>query len=234
MTAQRQASACTNRRPPNSRAINPVRSTRPALASIGKTARMEPGARRSSLFRRVPNALEASDKPNREMMLPGRADSKLSILLSDEHWDALYRGWFRYKVSPSTFTWTPFVSVGKVLRRRTMMMTKHGSGAIFASTMYLASSEQTELIAAILQCHQATNELATPTSLRQKARDILIKYGVPLVVGILLSTGALKVVDRLPRNFTTLVVVAIFSSACLALYRLYVFVHQRIKSILAW
>jgi hypothetical protein len=66
------------------------------------------------------------------------------------------------------------------------MAAKHGTGAIFATTMFLASSGQIGLIEALLSCHEHTDQIPSPPRTVALLRSLLLK-GWPIIVGVILS-----------------------------------------------
>ena len=121
-------------------------------------------------FADVPEKLEVRGSPTHETMFPGLAAELLTPHIRRINWSkTLYRGWFR-RVIPGTRE-LPWVSIVETANRKrwrnhsTMQVAKLGSGAIFATTMFLATTRQEELVLAMLNCaHKRTSDLPTPAS----------------------------------------------------------------------
>jgi hypothetical protein len=151
------------------------------------------------------------------------AGNVLDPSFSRQRWNKLYRGWFRRRWGPSQLTWSALIDTDdrRSLRNHpTLMAARHGEGAIFASTMLLASSGQTELVRALLACHEnlaripdrarinlgRIAEKGMTASLTSVAGGLIVFAGsagnyvaagvVAIVVGLLMWLGA-RLLDRL-------------------------------------
>jgi hypothetical protein len=118
--------------------------------------------------------LESNAKPDlsHETLFPGYSARLLTRHINDTKWNKiLYRGWFR-RVFPGMRS-LPWVSIIKTTDRRgflknhsTMQVAKVGEGAIFATTMFLATTDQRKLVLAMLNCaNKNTGHLPKPPSL---------------------------------------------------------------------
>lgn len=73
--------------------------------------------------------------------------------LKDQAWDMLYRGWFRRDTLGRRFYWHRLVETSTHWPNfPTLLGARHHNGTIFASTMFLASHGQVDLVVAMLNC----------------------------------------------------------------------------------
>ena len=121
-----------------------------------------------------------------EEMFPGAAGRMLSPFLSTGDWQLLYRGWFRWNpFIRKRLPWVPFVrTADRKFDHPTMLVAKHGLGAVFVSTMFLASSKQTELVEAILRCHGDVARLPDPPRRIVFLRRWVISNAIPLIAAV--------------------------------------------------
>ena len=138
-----------------------------------------------------------------EDLFPKTGRAILAMEFDNLDWTTiLYRGWFRRTFSfTKKFTWVSLlVTAGQghkwPFRHTTMKVAKIGDGAIFASTMMIAASKQTNLAVAILRCANGkTGHLPTGTAYLEIAR----KYWVLItsVFAGLLAGAQLKYLGEL-------------------------------------
>jgi hypothetical protein len=121
-----------------------------------------------------------------EEMFPDQAGKMLSPFLSTSDWKLLYRGWFRWNpLSRKRMPWVPFIKTGdRKFNHPTMLVAKHGLGAVFVSTMFLASSKQLELVEAILRCHGDVGRLPNPPRRFLFLRRWVLKNVIPLIAAV--------------------------------------------------
>lgn len=145
-------------------------------------------------FEDVPAELTIKGVVTHEQLFPGGASKLLTAHIADTNWqDVLYRGWFRARVfGPRIFRWVTIVKTDrrKGINHATMKVAKVGQGAIFATTMFLATTEQRQLVRAMLHCVRNTGHLKTPPRILALVRSGL-KYVLPTLAGIaVVSTDA--------------------------------------------
>lgn len=128
-------------------------------------------------FKEVPEPLSINGNPSHDQMFPGDSDKFLIVdIKSTNYKNILYRGWFRRSLPGARDL--PWVSIlqtdpGQGADRRqtrwnqsTMQVARLGEGAIFATTMLLATTGQIELVKAILTCANGqTSHLPEPKPL---------------------------------------------------------------------
>ena len=129
---------------------------------MGRRCRVPRRAQRSRLFRDLATLESAGERQHSELF-PGLAARAVTGDIA-ERWTTLYRGWFRWNpLRRTTFPWIP---IAKAVRRGvdppTLLAARVGKeGAIFASTMFLASTRQTRLVKALLATHGHGSDLPT-------------------------------------------------------------------------
>jgi len=126
-------------------------------ARIGDRCRKTKRAPTASGFDNVPDKMQIRGDQTQAALFPGAAIDLLTAHIRNTAWDrALYRGWFR-RVLPWNRS-LPWVSIVETADRdlgknhSTMQVAKVGQGAIFATTMFLATTRQDELVLALLNC----------------------------------------------------------------------------------
>lgn len=154
----------------------------------GSQCKMTGRARTPTYFTHLKN-LSARQRSFDEMF-PGIAGRILSPFLSVGPWQVLYRGWFRWNPFKRTrLPWVPFVKTAdRRFNHPTMLAAKLGRGAVFVSTMLLASSGQSELIEAMLRCHGDVDRLPDPPRRIRYIRKWVLQNGPPILAG---ATAAL-------------------------------------------
>jgi hypothetical protein len=159
---------------------------------IGSSCRYTRRARKSRLFCDLPNPSAEIARTHVDMF-PPPASKALTPRLRRPGRD-LYRGWFR-GLPPllrlADFRWAPLV---KTADRRfdhpTLMVAKHAKGAIFASTMFLASAGQLELIAALLRAKGSAGDLPDPARPIRFLQSQATRVVTPLVLGAVVAAAA--------------------------------------------
>jgi hypothetical protein len=119
-------------------------------------------------------------------MFPGTAGLMLSPFLSTGDWQLLYRGWFRWNpFRRKRMPWVPFAKTAdRKFNHPTMLVAKHGTGAVFVSTMFLASSNQLQLVEAMLRCHGDVARLPDPPRRVLFVRKWILSNVVPLIAAV--------------------------------------------------
>lgn len=175
----------------------PVCGPENPLNPTAQVARMGPRCRKtrhmpdSHGFEDVPAELTIKGVVTHERLFPGAASKLLTAHIADTNWqDVLYRGWFRTRLfGPRMFRWVTLI---KTDRRRgvnhaTLKVAKVGQGAIFATTLFLATTEQRQLVRAMLHCVRNTGHLKTPPKTIALVRSGL-KYVLPVLVGVVVAS----------------------------------------------
>jgi hypothetical protein len=128
-------------------------------------------------FEGVPETIKVRGSPPFEKMFPGFAPELLTPSLRYLPWNEfLYRGWFR-RVLPVRRK-LPWVSIletadrGRWKNHSTMKVTRLDQGAIFATTMFLATTDQVDLVLAMLKCAGGrVDHLPRPTPIVEWMRE---------------------------------------------------------------
>jgi hypothetical protein len=135
--------------------LDPRRDSRRA----GKRCQLTARAAASPLFGYLADTLAPSDEPRWgfDDLFPDWAGRVLSPDVRSNDWNVLYRGWFRKNPLPrGQLKWIPLLVTGDGFwRHATLSAAAVGDGAIFASTMFLASTGQDRLVEALLRCHRS-------------------------------------------------------------------------------
>ena len=173
----------------------PENPLRPELQPrrYGHLCRVTSRAQKSDLFK----ALIAPDLDSRDVtrnydeMLPGPASRVLTRDLGKLKWNMMYRGWFRW--NPLARRRLHWVSIVRTADRRwwkgtfnhtVMLGAQHGRGAIFVTTMFLASSSQTELIACLFGAHGRAQAMPIRRGIAQPVGEFLRGNLIPLLAGL--------------------------------------------------
>ncbi|HEX8662908.1 MAG TPA: hypothetical protein VF744_02620 [Beijerinckiaceae bacterium] len=138
-------------------------------------------------FEDVSTTIEAHANIDASRLFPGTATNLLAGQISDLKWGRiLYRGWFR-RVLPGRrkLRWVSIIRTadrGALREQSTMQVAKVGRGAIFASTMMLSTTDQTDLVIAMFKCMRGqTGHLPKPVSIvdwiRQSWKLLLTALG---------------------------------------------------------
>lgn len=124
-------------------------------------------------------------------MLPGVASRILTPDLGDLQWNMLYRGWFRWNpLNRPRLSWVTLVRTADRqwwkgrFNHPVMLGARHGQGAVFASTMFLASSGQTSLVTCLLRAHGRANLMPVRTGISRPVGDFVKRNLVPLLAGL--------------------------------------------------
>jgi hypothetical protein len=131
---------------------------------------------KSGAFEDVPDHLGVRGTPNSKDMFPGTASNILVNELKGLNWqDILYRGWFRRLLFRSRrLKWVSIIGTanrGRFRNHSVMQVAKVSRGAIFATTMMLATTGQKELVRAIVECAGGnTSHLPIPAPKLEKLR----------------------------------------------------------------
>ncbi len=167
--------------------LNPMKQALRMGARCRKTGHMP----KEKGFEQIPEVLTVGGNPTHEQLFPGASAKLLTAHISTTNWQAvLYRGWFRRTVaSARTLPWMPIVETADRRRGRnhaTMVVARVGEGAIFASTLFLATTKQHDLVRAILKCSRSTEHLPQPAALGERMRKG-VKYVLPALAGLALG-----------------------------------------------
>lgn len=175
----------------------PVCGPENPLNPTAQLARMGPRCRKtrhmpdSHGFEDVPAELTINGLVTHERLFPGAASKLLTAHIADTNWqDVLYRGWFRTRLfGPRMFRWVTLVKTDrrKGVNHATLKVAKVGQGAIFATTLFLATTEQRQLVRAMLHCVRNTGHLKTPPKTIARVRRGL-KYVLPVLVGVFVAS----------------------------------------------
>lgn len=119
-------------------------------------------------FGNVNNKITAIHRPTFDTYFPPLTDRLLSSdYLKTSDWSAkLYRGWFRRFSRRANLPWVSIIETADrpwLRNHATMKVARLDAGAIFVSTMFLASTGQIPLIAAILRCAGHVEHLPAPS-----------------------------------------------------------------------
>lgn len=167
--------------------LNPMKQALRMGARCRKTGHMP----KEKGFEQIPEVLTVGGNPTHEQLFPGASAKLLTAHISTTNWQAvLYRGWFRRTVaSARTLPWMPIVETADRRRGRnhaTIVVARVGEGAIFASTLFLATTKQHDLVRAILKCSRSTEHLPQPAALGERMRKG-VKYVLPALAGLALG-----------------------------------------------
>lgn len=156
------------------------------ISRVGTRGLIYPSVKDNPLFAGL-NELDATRPVRFKDMFP-RAGVDPKFEMRD--WRRLYRGWFTRRGPRSKFAWQIIATTtGHRFRRRPICMAaRHGEGAIFATTMLLASSGQKELVAAMLKSHRNARSLPTPNPLLRPAARQLVQSLLPAAMLLVAST----------------------------------------------
>ncbi len=161
---------------------------------VGRECRMTEQARASAFSRLLD--LRPMRPVKQVDLFPGRAGRTLTpSFLGGADWDILYRGWFRRSVGRShRYGWVGLIRTsGRRFNHDTMRVAKYGRGAIFASTMFLASSGQVALVEAIFRMHGHTEILPVPNRIPLLVWKGIQRYVPPVLAG--LTAGAITLAN---------------------------------------
>lgn len=159
---------------------------------LGDEGRLTSRAGRSGLFPSLAS-IRARKRAKRSEMFPDDAPRLPSPELDDEEW-GLYRGWFRHSLlRRRRFAWVQLVRTSD--RRRfhnhpIMMATTYGQGAIYASTMLLATSDQVRLVESILRTCGRASHLPAPRRIGRWLRSNLASTTTGLAAAVIYSATA--------------------------------------------
>jgi hypothetical protein len=164
---------------------------------MGRLCRVPRRAQRSRFFRDLAT-LETQRARKHFELFPGPAGLAVTADI-EERWTTLYRGWFRWNpLRRTTFAWVP---VAKAVRRGvdppTLLAARVGKeGAIFVSTMFLASTEQTRLVKALIATHGQGSDLPTRPRPFKVLGDSAVQLSAAVGAGALAGgAGSSVVVD---------------------------------------
>lgn len=163
--------------------LNPIKQE----LRVGKSVKLSRQAKNSRLFELLPRVLSVQGGANHDDMFPrGTAGRLVARFLRRGQWPLLYRGWFQpHPFRRTRFHWIPLVKTeGRSFNHPTLMVAQYGTGAIFASTMLLASSNQPGLVEAILETHNHTNLLPQPKRLTTLIARHKIDILIPLTAAL--------------------------------------------------
>jgi hypothetical protein len=158
----------------------------------GDLCRIASAAREIPSFQAPPDRLEPNIKSTFQRLFPGFTHSLFAPGYEESgRWAFLYRGWFRSAlVGRSNLKWVPLAKVGDRRRKWDVArIAKHGKGAVVATTMMLASSDQRGFVEAILKLHGDVEAIPEPRGIvvqfRRHLRDILRSLALALTVALL-------------------------------------------------
>ncbi len=162
---------------------------------VGCHCQLTKQARRTRLFGLLPSQLVALGHRDHDHMFPPNTAGKLvARFLRRGQWPLLYRGWFRrQQLRRRRLGWVPLVrTAARRVNHPTLLVARSGSGAVFASTMLLASSRQLGLIEAMLDTHGNAHLLPTPWRLTMFLSRHKFNVLLPLVVAIGLGAASYR------------------------------------------
>ncbi len=163
---------------------------------VGRECRLTRRARASRLFGLLPRTLTATGDRDHDQMFPPHGAGKLvARFLRRGQWPLLYRGWFRRQpLRRRRLAWVPLaVTAGRRFNHPTLMAARSGTGAVFASTMMLASSRQFGLIEAMLDTHGQAALLPTPWRFTTWLSSHKSNVFLPVVVALSLGAASSQV-----------------------------------------
>lgn len=156
----------------------------------GSQGRLTVRAHNSPLFSEVSALINRKSRPVTEMF----PDPAYRVVgeVAGQSWEHLYRGWFRRtQLRQERLQWVTLArTVGRLsfvrcqLNQTILRVAKLNRGAIFVSTMNLASSEQSTLVRAMLLSHGRTDQLPGGGEGAGRARRFAVSVVVPIVAAI--------------------------------------------------
>lgn len=164
--------------------LNPMKQKERMKGKCRKTKWMQ----RMKGFEDLPDEFTVQGRPTHDMLFPGTARNLLTAHISDTRWEnVLYRGWFRKKLPRGdTFPWISIVETADRPRGKnqsTMKVAKLGKGAVFATTMFLATTQQDELVRSMLGYFGHTEHILGPTATAERLRTA-VKYALPFIAAL--------------------------------------------------
>lgn len=179
----------------------PEDALRPELQRrrYGHRCRITKRAQKAGLFKSMIDPELDSREVTRSYadMLPDSAGRILTPDLGDLKWNMMYRGWFRW--NPLGRRRLQWVALARTADRQwwkgrfnhpVILGARHGEGAIFATTMLLASSEQTLLVTCLLRTHGRANMMPVRTGIARPVGDFVKRNLVPLLAGLVVGPVA--------------------------------------------
>ena len=163
------------------------------LRRYGFLCRVTKRAQKAPMFNRLVNPVLDSERVECKVrdMFPGVAGKVVSPDIMKLQWNMMYRGWFRWRpLLRRRFRWTPIVRTAdrRWWRGRfnhpVMLGAQHGAGAVFVSTMFLASSGQHELVRCLLSVRGRATSLPANRGIGGPAAEFLRKNLVPVLAGL--------------------------------------------------
>ncbi len=196
-------------------------------------------ARQSRLFGLLPRNLVAiGDRDHDQMFPPDTAGKLVARFLRRGQWPMLYRGWFRRQpLRRRRLGWVPIArTAGRRFNHPILLVARSGAGAVFASTMLLASSRQLGLIEAMLDTHGNADLLPTPwrlsTWLSRHKLDVLLPLLVAIGLGVSTVRGPLTGFFRNPADPWQDLKKVLFTLAALAITALLMSTARRLGRLL--
>ncbi len=159
---------------------------------VGRRCQLTRKARNTHAFGSLPRDLTARGDRAHDDMFPPASAGRL-VALRSEQWPLLYRGWFhRQRLRRRRFGWVSLIKTAGHRPRNhpTLLVSRVGEGAIFASTMLLSSSKQFGLIEAMFKTHGRTHELPAPWRLTTFFANHKLDVILPLLVAVLLGLSS--------------------------------------------
>ncbi|HEX8002303.1 MAG TPA: hypothetical protein VF519_06375 [Mycobacteriales bacterium] len=156
----------------------------------GHSCRLTRRAAKSAMFADFSDPRVDSSDVDRtyEEMLPGLAARVLSPRLKTLDWNMLYRGWFRTNpVRGRRLRWVSLLTTADRqwwtgrFNHPVLLGARLGKGAIVVSTMFLASTQQRELVACLLR---NTDGMPVRGGLVRPVVDFVRKNAVPVLAGL--------------------------------------------------
>lgn len=164
---------------------------------VGQRCRLTPAAMRSALFRSLSEDVVVSgDRGYDEMFAPDEAGRLVASFLREGTWPLLYRGWFRRRpFKRQRFGWVPLAKThGRRFDHPTLLAARAGEGAIFLTTMLLASSGCYGLIRAMVDTWSHAGELPQ----RRRLATLVADHKSDVVVPLLAALASVPATALLP------------------------------------
>lgn len=189
-----------------SRQVNPLYPSEQERC-MGERGRVTRHARKSGLFRNLEN-ITTNQTHTRTEMFPGYAVNAVTPALPVK-WAYLYRGWFWWNPLRRTrLRWVPVIRTSdRRFNHPIMLVARHEKGAIYVTTMFLASAGQQDLIRALIDTHGNVDKLPARRKTYSIFQNELTRLCVPVVAAIAGTLIARTSSSELHKSVWTIVVI---------------------------
>jgi hypothetical protein len=164
---------------------------------VGVQCQLTRAALTSSLFRSLPEHVGiAGNRSYNDMFASDEAGRLVAPFLREGAWPLLYRGWFRRRpFKRQRLGWVPLVkSKGRRFNHPTLLVARAGAGAIFVSTMLLASSDCFGLIRAMINARGNVEGLPQ----RQRLTTLIADHKTDVILPLLAALASIPATVLLP------------------------------------